>query len=404
VTDPFTEGGRIFRTGDFGRYLPNGEIEFLGRTDQQVKVRGFRVELTEIEAMLRRSVYVHESVVITDGNDDRTRIVAYVVKQDGVAVDSGNLRSYLAKHLPEYMVPVGFVFLDKLPLTPAGKLDRSALPPPIATRGDIAAPYEAGRNPTETKLATLWSDLLRIDEVGVHDDFFELGGDSLAAVTMLFRVADILEVEVPVEHFRGAPTIDGLWCLIEEARGQDSRVGVDSISTIQRESQLPVSINQEFRLANQLRRELEGRDGKPAHTGFAFRFEGKLDIGALEHVINIIIDRHEAFRTGFVPIASVGTYTLEGWDSIKRLFGRGPIRPAIRFQSKLYSSPSFAIGSPSYPKKKNSENRKPCSNRKLWWPTPTWPNVWLSPMRMLTLTKERRKQTPKLPKPRRPCR
>jgi len=195
VPDPFgAPGARLYRTGDLGRWRTDGTIEFLGRNDEQVKVRGFRVELGEIEARIAEHPQVRAAVVLalTDPRAGQ-RLVAYYVAAESIASDA--LRRHLAARLPHYMVPAAYVRLDALPLSPNGKVDRKALPVPaedsLATR-----PYEAPVGETETALAAIWAELLNVERVGRRDDFFELGGHSLLATRLILRIRQELQVDV----------------------------------------------------------------------------------------------------------------------------------------------------------------------------------------------------------------
>jgi acyl carrier protein len=203
VPDPFTAGGaRLYRTGDRARYLADGNIEFLGRRDQQVKVRGYRIELEEIEAALIEHETVRQAVVIArEESEEEKRLVAYVV---GVEVKVDELRQALRAKLPEYMVPSAFVVLDQLPLTPSGKLDRRALPAPYGLAG---VEYEPPATELEEELAGLWRELLKVERVGINDNFFNLGGHSLLATRLIFRLHEHFQVELPLRALFEAPTI-----------------------------------------------------------------------------------------------------------------------------------------------------------------------------------------------------
>jgi amino acid adenylation domain-containing protein len=198
VPDPWSEtpGGRLYRTGDLARFRPDGEIEYLGRADHQIKLRGFRIELGEIETALGKIPGVRESVVVLRNGAVDPRLVAYVGGEEGGIPPARELRELLARRLPSFMVPNDFVRLDRLPLTPSGKVDRRALPDPEPPRPDEATVYVAPRNPVEETLAGIWTEVLGVDPVSVRDDFFALGGHSLSAARVLSRVRDLLRVEV----------------------------------------------------------------------------------------------------------------------------------------------------------------------------------------------------------------
>jgi amino acid adenylation domain-containing protein/non-ribosomal peptide synthase protein (TIGR01720 family) len=188
VPDSFSTeaGARLYRTGDLGRYLPDGNIEFVGRMDQQVKIRGFRVELSEIESVLNHHEAVEQAVVIAreDAPGDK-RLVAYVVRKPEETPTISNLRDFASTKLPDYMVPANFVFLDALPLTPTGKVNRAALPAPDHERPTMSTAYLAPRTEIERILCQIWTGLLNVEKVGIDDDFFELGGDSILAIQMI---------------------------------------------------------------------------------------------------------------------------------------------------------------------------------------------------------------------------
>ena len=219
VPHPFTyePGMRLYRTGDQARYLPDGQIEFVGRSDDQVKVRGFRVELGEIEAMLAQHENVNQAVVVArEDVPGQKRLVAYVVSHTGAALMHSELRSFLATKLPNYMLPAAFVVLEKLALTASGKIDRAALPVPENLRPTLEQTYAPPRNSLEERLARIWVELLKLERVGIHDDFFELGGDSLLATQFISRVFQRLKIEFPVRMLFENPTIAEFGMLIEE--------------------------------------------------------------------------------------------------------------------------------------------------------------------------------------------
>ena len=213
-----TEGARIYRTGDRGRYLPDGNIAFTGRMDEQVKVRGFRIELGEIESVLSEHESVLEAVVIAlEDKGSEKRLVAYVVTAPGASRIVSEFRSYLKERLPDYMIPSAFVYLDTLPLTSHGKIDRRALPAPDAERPALAEAFIAPQTPAEKSLAPLWTKLLGINRIGINDNYFELGGDSLLATQLVSQVRSVFEVELPLVELFRHPTLAELAGSIEEA-------------------------------------------------------------------------------------------------------------------------------------------------------------------------------------------
>jgi amino acid adenylation domain-containing protein len=208
LEDPFVDaGGKLYRTGDMARFLDGGDIEFLGRVDHQVKVRGYRIELGEIEAALDRHPGVERSVVLAPADASGERVlVAYVVPQEGAALEVDALLGYLGERLPRYMVPLHLVPLEAIPLTANGKVDRQALPAPTRQAGTYTAP----RDPTEAALAGICAQVLSLDRVGVHDDFFELGGTSIRAVRVLAEVRSRFDCRLPLVDFYRYPTVAGL--------------------------------------------------------------------------------------------------------------------------------------------------------------------------------------------------
>ncbi|ATB51486.1 non-ribosomal peptide synthetase [Corallococcus macrosporus] len=210
VPDPFstTPGARLYRTGDLARALRDGTLEYLGRVDFQVKVRGFRVELGEVEAMLCQHPHVREALAMVreDRPGDR-RLVAYVAPRPGATLEVPALRAFLKERLPDYMVPSALVLMDALPQTNAGKVERSRLPVPT---GEAEALYVAPRTPEEAAVAAVWAEVLGVAQVGVHDHFFERGGHSLLATRATFRVGEALGVTLPLRSLFEEPTVEGL--------------------------------------------------------------------------------------------------------------------------------------------------------------------------------------------------
>ncbi len=219
IADPYAAvaGARLYRTGDLGRRLANGELEYLGRIDQQVKIRGFRIELGEVEATLYEQAGVKEAVIVArELSGGEKQLVAYIVGDEQAPVSVNELRSGLKRTLPEYMVPAAFVMLERLPLTENGKLDRSALPAPYQDRDELEQEYVGPRTENEQTVANIFSEILRIDKLGVNDNFFELGGHSLLATQVLTRLLERFKVEVSLRRLFETPTVAGLAEAISE--------------------------------------------------------------------------------------------------------------------------------------------------------------------------------------------
>jgi amino acid adenylation domain-containing protein/thioester reductase-like protein len=245
VPDSFSAkpGARLYKTGDLGRLLPDGNIQYMGRADHQVKIRGYRIELGDIDAALSQYPDIREAAVIVreDGVSEK-RLVAYVVSKTNTNLGF-ELRGYLKEKLPEYMVPSTFVMLDAMPLTPNGKIDRRALPAPSQERPSLEQSFVAPRNSTEQQLAQIWSKVLDIQLIGIDDNFFELGGHSLLIAKMMFQLEEIFQVKLPLSSFFEAPTIEGLAGLIDIKAANFSKLcqsanyqpidaaGIDSLTT-----------------------------------------------------------------------------------------------------------------------------------------------------------------------------
>jgi amino acid adenylation domain-containing protein len=238
IPNPFSgePGARLYKSGDLGRYLPDGNIEFLGRLDHQVKIRGFRIELGEIEAVLGQHPGIRDAVALDreDVPADK-RLVAYVVPKDASSPTTYELRNFLKEKLPEYMVPSAFVVLEALPLTSNGKVDRRALPAPDARRPEQDNALVEPRTPAETALAKIWAQVLRLERVGVHDNFFDLGGHSLLAMQVISRVREAFRVEVSLRSLFETPTVAGLAGVIQQAKDSGSESPSPKISPAPRQ-------------------------------------------------------------------------------------------------------------------------------------------------------------------------
>ncbi len=219
IPDPFVDhpGARLYKTGDLARHRADGNLEFLGRLDHQVKLRGFRIELGEVEAVLARHPAVREAVVaLREDRPGDGRLVAYLVSREDPPPSIRELRGFLADTLPAYMVPAAFVPLATMPRTPNGKVDRRALPPPADSRLGLDGRFVAPRTAVEGRLAAIWCESLGVARVGCHDDFFELGGHSLLATQIVSRIRSALGLDLPVRALFDAPTVAGLAALVEE--------------------------------------------------------------------------------------------------------------------------------------------------------------------------------------------
>ncbi|HEX7243162.1 MAG TPA: amino acid adenylation domain-containing protein, partial [Longimicrobiaceae bacterium] len=273
VPDPFggEPGARLYRTGDRVRWLADGALEFLGRVDEQVKVRGFRIEPGEVEAALERHPAVRDAVVVAreDAPGER-RLVAYFAA-GGEPPAAGELRRHLGEHLPDYMVPSVFVALDALPLTPSGKLDRRALPAPEGGSGDAHVPP---RSATERVLADAWAEVLGVERVGVHDNFFELGGHSLLATRVVARVREAFRMELPLRALFEAPTVARLAERVAALRTEGGTAGAAPLVPLPRDGDLPLSFAQQrLWFIDQL------EPGSPAYNlPAALRLRGRLDV------------------------------------------------------------------------------------------------------------------------------
>ncbi|ARU60275.1 hypothetical protein CBW65_03750 [Tumebacillus avium] len=289
VPHPFRADGRLYRTGDRVRFLADGNLEFLGRLDGQVKVRGHRIELGEVEAAILQLGQVESAVVVARGEQEK-RLVAYLAGT-GLRVDV--LRARLEEKLPGYMVPSAFVVLDALPLTPNGKVDLRALPEPV-WETDAGRGYASPRNEVEAKVAAVFADVLGLEKVGIHDDFFYLGGHSLLVTQVISRLRDGLDVEVPLHSFFADRTAAGVAARIVEeglAKGQ-----MPQLVRVERAEEMPVSFAQQrLYFLNQLAPE------NPVYNiPLALRLRGEVRLDALEESIQEIARRHEALRTVFV--------------------------------------------------------------------------------------------------------
>jgi len=278
-------GARLYRTGDLVRRLPDGNLEFQGRLDQQVKVRGFRIELAEIEAVLCRHTAVREAIVVAhnDGPNQEKRLIAYVVGD--VEAATSELRNYLKEYLPEYMIPAAFVLLEKLPLTSNGKVDRKRLPDPETSRPELNESYAAPRTEAERVLAKIWSEVLRVEQVGIHDNFFELGGDSILNVQIITRARQRgihLTAKQVFYHQTVAELAAVAGSTPEIKATQDEVTGAVELTPVQ-----------QWFFAQDL--------PEPAHFNMAVMvaMSADIDVAALKGAVTAVIRHHDALRSRY---------------------------------------------------------------------------------------------------------
>ncbi|WP_157108390.1 non-ribosomal peptide synthetase, partial [Aldersonia kunmingensis] len=294
VADPYN-GGRMYRTGDLVRWTRSGELEFVGRSDFQVKIRGFRVELGEIDAALAGDVTV--SAAATLGHNDATRgmsLVSYVVAAPGAHVDVAALTAAVAEALPSYMVPAQIMVLDAFPLTPIGKLDRKALPEPVFE----AAVFRAPTTPIEQAVAGVFAEVLGIAQVGLDDDFFALGGNSLLAMQVTSRLGQVLDATIAVRVLFEASSVERLALAVESHAG----AGRVALEARPRPERVPLSLAQQrMWFLNRFNPE-SVVDNIPV----AIRLSGDLNVEALQSAVADVVARHESLRTIYPEIDGVG--------------------------------------------------------------------------------------------------
>lgn len=313
VPNPFTSNEQllsgnnkdlIYKTGDLGRWLPDGNIEFLGRIDHQVKIRGFRIELGEIEALLTQHPSVRSSVVVVreDLPGDKC-LFAYIVpnleqrSQQGKLASElpTTLRNFLQAKLPEHSIPSAFVLLESLPLTPSGKVDRRGLPTPDSSLRNREQSEIAPRTPVEEVIAGIWTQVLKSDRVSVDDNFFEQGGHSLLATQLISRLRNVFQIELPLRYVFESPTVEGLAQAVEKMKRSQQGLQTPPIVPVTRNSNLPLSFAQEgLWFIHQL------NPNQPIYNSpAAVRLTGALNIPAFQQSLSEILRRHEALRTRF---------------------------------------------------------------------------------------------------------
>nr|WP_277344895.1 non-ribosomal peptide synthetase [Paenibacillus thiaminolyticus] len=290
VDNPFEPGTRMYRTGDLAKWLPDGNIEYLGRIDHQVKIRGYRIELGEVEAQLLKTASVQEAVAIAREDGDRQPyLCAYIVADKELT--SGELRNALSQALPGYMVPSCFVQLEHMPLTPNGKIDRKALPEPDGSM-HTGADYVAPRTAVEGQLAQIWQEVLGLPRIGVKDHFFDIGGHSLRATALVAKLHKEMGIEMPLREVFQYPTIEQM---AEVITGKEDHAAYRSIPITEESAYYPLSSAQK-RLY--ILSQMEGGELSYNMPG-VLEMEGALDRERLEEAFRQLIRHHETLRTGF---------------------------------------------------------------------------------------------------------
>ncbi|WP_147451540.1 non-ribosomal peptide synthetase, partial [Corallococcus llansteffanensis] len=286
-------GERLYRTGDRVRWLPEGELEFLGRIDSQVKLRGFRVELGEVEAALCELPGIQDvSALVREDSPGDKRLVAYVTPSPEGAPDFDSVRVALKQRLPDYMVPSFFILLDAFPVMPNGKLDRKALPAPDTSQSTA---YVAPRTDVEQKLAALWNEVLRVPRVGLSDDFFALGGHSLLATQLVSRIRATFSVELPLRTLFEASTLEAFAARLQATLQSSATTTLPPLVPTEKNGPRPLSFSQQrLWFLHQLE-----PDNAAYNLPVALSLSGHLDVEALRRTFEFLVHRHESLRTTF---------------------------------------------------------------------------------------------------------
>jgi len=290
--NPYINGQRLYRTGDLGRWLPEGMVEYMGRIDDQIKIRGYRIELGEVENVLIRQGSLRDVVVLPKTNDNGLRyLVAYVIGEPGKNSDTESLRAFLKKEVPEFMIPAYFIWLEVFPINTAGKVDKKVLLKMPLPPKDKQRHYVPPRNETEQRLVYIWEEVLGQKEIGIYSNFFEIGGQSLKAAQVLFRLHKELAVKLELKHIFDYPTVAELAGAIRATRNIDYK----SISAAPSLAFYDASKAQtRIWLAHMLNQHNTTYSIMDAYT-----FKGELNTKALIQALNTIIVRHESLRTTF---------------------------------------------------------------------------------------------------------
>ncbi|MCC5667070.1 amino acid adenylation domain-containing protein [Nostoc sp. CHAB 5784] len=292
------QNSKLYKTGDRVRYLQDGNLEYLGRLDNQVKIRGYRIELGEIEAVLSQHSDVQECAVIApeEVTGDK-RLVAYIAP---ISAKSSKLRQFLAERLPGYMIPTNFITLEALPRTPNGKIDRQALPTGEKIRPELENAYVEARTPTEQTLVIIWEETLQVEQIGVNDNFFVLGGHSLLGIQLVAKINESLNVEVPLKSLFQHPTIAALAAQIEQLQGDITQSGLPQIQPRPQERYQPfplTDIQQAYLIGRNAAFEL----GNVATHGYQEVETVGLSVEQMEWALQKLIEHHDMLRVIVQP-------------------------------------------------------------------------------------------------------
>jgi amino acid adenylation domain-containing protein len=299
VPDPFSSvpGARLYRTGDLAHWRPDDTVEFLGRIDSQVKIRGYRVDCGEVEACLLGDPGVGEAAVVADDCAGHTRLVGYLAPAAG-QLDLAGIRARLAGLLPDYMIPAVFVEMLELPKTASGKIDRVGLPAPDGQRPALESEFAAARTPAEELIAGIWEEVIGLEQVGIHDNFFDLGGHSTLAAQVMARIREAFGVEVEFSALFDGPTVEQLAYAVQAA-GSRPVIPPPAPVADPGAGDYPLSFGQ---AGLWLTSELAGTN--PFYNiAFAYRLRGEVDVGCLELAVSYVIARHDALRASFPTVA-----------------------------------------------------------------------------------------------------
>ncbi|WBW95744.1 non-ribosomal peptide synthetase [Oceanirhabdus sp. W0125-5] len=289
IKNPFENGQRMYKTGDLARWLPDGNIEFLGRKDKQVKIRGFRIELAEIESRLVQFRDIRDAIVISREKEGKDKyLCAYLVSNE--IIDNTKIRDYLKESLPEYMIPSFFVNIDNIPLTINGKVDKKALPEPNINEL-IISKYEAPRNKVEKILVSIWCDVLEIKKVGINDNFFDIGGHSLKATTVISKIHKKLDIEVPLNVLFMKPTIKEISNYIQKSNEKK----YENIKKLKEKEYYEISAAQKRIYTIQQ----FDNESIAYNMPVVYELAGKIDREKIQDTFRKLVNRHESLRTYF---------------------------------------------------------------------------------------------------------